>query len=208
MAKQPTPQEIADAMAELHGQTDRGAAIIAVAILEEHLKQAILNRLMTIPTKISDNLFGVRGHISGFQAKIDIGFCLGLFGKPGHHDLDIMRQIRNKFAHQAVPRSFHGEDIKPLCARLLLGYEHALTEKQKLPRNRFEIAFLTLAMMLWGISKLSGIRLRHVSTDHPEFSDQLSALVFAASPQPESPPTHDQHQNSQEPTSQRPPSQK
>jgi hypothetical protein len=177
-----TPAEIATAMKELEEQSDRGAAIVAASILENHLEVAIQHRLMEIPASIEGNLWGPRGHLSGFQAKIDLGLALGLLTKEGHRDLDIIRQVRNRFAHTPIALTFGDPKIKQLCSRLLLLGDKTLTLEQKLPRNRFMIAFLVGGSLLYFMRKIS-MRVTHVSAAHPNLGEAVIAAIYASSPE-------------------------
>ena len=90
---------------ELEQQTDRGAAIIGAAFLEARLEEAIRSRLIGTGEPV-DALFKGEAPLRTFRAKIDMGFALGLFGPRIHRDLNLIRKIRNKFAHHFGAISF------------------------------------------------------------------------------------------------------
>jgi hypothetical protein len=176
-----TPYELAGGMAEIEKQPDRAAAIIATTLLEHNLVIAIQHRLLPLPRALKDNLFGSRGTLGAFQDKIDLGFALGLYTKAGHHDFDTIRKVRNRFAHTPIALTFQDAEIKKLCSSLLLGGEHLLTPKQKEPRERFLIAWLTGWSLLHFLPK-KNIRLQHVSLSHPALGREISAAIYGASP--------------------------
>jgi hypothetical protein len=172
-----TSEELGSAMAELEEQTDRGAAIIAAALLEHHLGEAIRTRLTPLNSAMRDNLFGSRGSLGGFQAKIDMGFALGLYTKDAHHDLDSIRKIRNRFAHTPVALDFHDREIEKLALSLM---QHGMADRQD-PRDRFMVTYLGLAVLLYAMSK-GNIQLRPLAETHPTIADEVSAAVFGTSP--------------------------
>ena len=68
-----------DIETELAEQTDRGAAIIACAILDDFLTEALQKRLVT-NKEVIGRLFNyeANGPLAHFAAKIDIGFAVGI----------------------------------------------------------------------------------------------------------------------------------
>jgi len=61
---------------------------------------------------------GVNRPLGTFGARIDISYCLGLISKEELQDLQIIQDIRNKFAHRLHDISFDDEDIIEACKRL------------------------------------------------------------------------------------------
>jgi hypothetical protein len=55
-----------------------------------------------------------------FSGKILIGYHIGAISSDAHHDLRIMKDIRNDFAHDFSPLSFASEDIAKACGKLTL----------------------------------------------------------------------------------------
>ena len=91
---------------ELEQQTPRGAAIVAAAVLEDLLALVIQRRLIELSSKRTEALFGKMAPLSTFSAKIEMGFALGLYGEDGRAYLDLIRDVRNKFAHKFDPLTF------------------------------------------------------------------------------------------------------
>lgn len=177
-----TADELAGGMRELEEQTDRGLAIIATALLEHHLAVAIEARLLPLSSKLKDNLFGSRGTLSGFQSKIDMGFALGLYTKDAHRELDTIRKIRNRFAHTPIALSFHDDpELRKLSLLLLRQGDGTLTVKQREPRERFLIAYLLLACLLY-LTPQKEIRLGAISELYPHLAQEVAEVVFGASP--------------------------
>lgn len=104
---------------ELEAQTDRGAAIIGAALLDMRLKEAIKTRLISRPGVIEE-LFKPNAPLGSFSARIDLAYCLGLYGEHSHRDLNLIRKIRNDFAHFEAPLDFTSPSVTNRCAELWL----------------------------------------------------------------------------------------
>lgn len=91
---------------ELEHQSDRGAAIVGAAWVEESIAYAI-QQVLEKETKSWERLFGPNAPLSTFSAKIDLARLLGLMTNTIRSDLHIVRDIRNEFAHQIAHRTTH-----------------------------------------------------------------------------------------------------
>jgi hypothetical protein len=117
-------------------QSDRSVSLIAASFLESRLQIAIESRLTdrpklprTKPSKSKDGekgnslfnrLFGGHGSspLGTFSAKIDMALAIGLFGLKVYHDLTIIREIRNTFAHEMKRITFNTRSIRDMCNNL------------------------------------------------------------------------------------------
>jgi hypothetical protein len=106
---------------EITKQSDRGAAVIAVAMLEKHLMTAIKSRLI-IKNKyaqdIGEELCGEGRALGSLIPRIHAGFLLGIYRETVHSDLLKLALIRNNFAHRTTPLNFEHRAIKRLCKEL------------------------------------------------------------------------------------------
>ena len=107
---------------ELEDQSDRGAAVVAAAWVEEELLEAIRTSLQSVP-KSWDRLFGRSRPLDSLSAKIDMASLLGIISESVLLDLHTIRDIRNDFAHSIVTKthevlSFDSPHIKDKCRTL------------------------------------------------------------------------------------------
>ena len=86
---------------ELNSQTDRGAAIIGVAWVEEELQSAI-ESFLEQDKKAWDRLFGRSGALGTLSAKIDLTRLLGMCSKTIASDLHIADFYLHRFFGQKV----------------------------------------------------------------------------------------------------------
>jgi hypothetical protein len=103
---------------EIGNQSDRGAAIVASAAIEDELEMALEKRLIIDPGPLKNSLFGGYGPLASFGAKIDLGRAVGLYSSDALNDLHTIRKIRNEFAHIRHPRDFNDQRIRALCMNL------------------------------------------------------------------------------------------
>jgi hypothetical protein len=108
-----------DIEAELAAQTDRGAAIIGCAILDDFLAEAIEARLI-LTTSTKERLFNheKNGPLADFSSKINLANALGILTAKMRDDMHQIRRIRNRFAHRAEPLKFSDPKIKSWCDNL------------------------------------------------------------------------------------------
>jgi|KBSSwiStaDraftv2_1062776.scaffolds.fasta_scaffold40801_4 hypothetical protein len=137
---------------EIERQTDRGAAIIGAAYLEERLTEAIRSRFVP-GNNIETDLLGFSGAVGTFSAKIDLAFLLGLIGPQAYRDLHLIRRIRNDFAHVMEPLTFAAPKVANRCRELYLP-THLLMPGQNVlpqePRAQYLAAVMLLFNLIWG----------------------------------------------------------
>ena len=106
---------------ELENETPRAAAIIAGAFIDGWLRQLIAN-FMVEDSRIVDELLGTDENgdrpLSTFASRIKAAYCLGLITRHEYDDLNLIRKIRNRFAHGMHGLSFDDEEIVSLCNSL------------------------------------------------------------------------------------------
>ena len=85
---------------ELKDETDRGCAILAVAWIDHLLERRLGAHFSGGNSDARRKLFDANGPFSPFSAKVTAAFCLGWLDADLRHDLDVIRKIRNRFAHQ------------------------------------------------------------------------------------------------------------
>jgi hypothetical protein len=116
---EPTKQHYAQYIEEANAEkNDRGAAILIATNLENVLESAIIRQLQ-LGSKRRD-LFGLNSPAGTFDFKVRIGHALRIFGDETRGNLDIIRSIRNTFAHAKIPIKFTEPAITKACALLII----------------------------------------------------------------------------------------
>jgi DNA-binding MltR family transcriptional regulator len=127
-------------------QTDRGAALVAGAWVDDALRELIKTRFRP-DCQPGDELLGTDRPLGSFSARIKAAYCFGWIDGEARSDLEILRGIRNNFAHVREQVRFTEQSVKDRCTNLRaaqayeLGTGHAIRS----PRQRFLITafFLT-----------------------------------------------------------------
>ena len=101
----------------LHGESDRGAVLIAAALLDAQLESLFRRRLK----HHQDRLLGIDGSLATFANRTRLARALEWIDVETEHDLDIVRNIRNRFAHSfEQDLTFENDEIQGWCTSLHL----------------------------------------------------------------------------------------
>ncbi len=104
---------------ELANASDRIAAIAGAALLDDALGLALSARFVSIGKRWEDRLFsGATAPLSSLSAKARVGFALGMLGPATFADIELIRKVRNEFAHIALSVSFNDPGIMEKCHQL------------------------------------------------------------------------------------------
>lgn len=101
---------------EFQDESDRGAALIGAAMLDDKLANTLLSFFKN--KKEGKELLQVNSPLGSFNSRIKISYCIGLITDLEYHDLEIIRKVRNEFAHRLTGMSFESPKIKTLCSNL------------------------------------------------------------------------------------------
>lgn len=141
--------EFVAAFMELHRGSDRVCAIMGGAMVDDALMKVIAAALPDPSDETA--LFHDQGAPFGTtKAKIVAGRAMGLFDDATAADLDLIRDIRNQFAHALLSFDFLNAHVEQACAKLSpYPRLNAPLSKRSIsePRERYESA-------CWGISSL------------------------------------------------------
>src|SRR5215207_10013598 len=107
------------AFEQLDKDSDRAAGLVAAAIVEQRLEEAI-QFWMVADSAVQQSLFRPSGALGAFGVKIDLAYLMGVISSAGRSDLIILKSIRNDFAHRLELDSFEIPTIRDRCANLRL----------------------------------------------------------------------------------------
>jgi hypothetical protein len=106
-----------EAHAEIENSSDRAAAVLGAAFIDDRLTEAIKARFHQ-DKKVLERLFGHAGALSTFSAKIDVAFSIGMLSKEAIEDLHVIRKVRNEFAHNLRMKSFAAAPVRDLIKNI------------------------------------------------------------------------------------------
>lgn len=81
-----------------------------------------------------DILLDNNGPLTTFSSRIELSYLLGLIGEQTRRDLNLIRKIRNEFAHTSNPISFETESIRNRCLELHFDPSEETRTRQKFTR--------------------------------------------------------------------------
>ncbi|WP_082387889.1 transcriptional regulator [Achromobacter xylosoxidans] len=112
----PHLREFAAFLEDFGRETERGAALAAAAMLDDLLGR-VLGSFMIRNKGGRDLLEGFNAPLGSFSARIAASFACGLISEAEYKECELIRKIRNEFAHQ-ISVSFKSQKIAGLCGSL------------------------------------------------------------------------------------------
>lgn len=109
--------ELNSVLESLTDQDERSVVLTLAAFADDTLELLLLNYLRE-PKQAKELLNGFNAPLGTFSAKVKVAFVLGLIREDHHKTLEIMRKVRNRFAHNWKGVSLDREDVADLIAQL------------------------------------------------------------------------------------------
>jgi len=119
-------QEFIDFRKMFSQESDRGSALMSAAFIDDKLGQLIESNMVD-NKKARESIFDNSGALGTFSGKITIAYLMGLIPKKIHDDIQLIRKIRNDFAHNASHVTFETGHIASRCRALKT---HTWTKKE------------------------------------------------------------------------------
>lgn len=119
--QEPTYAHFQAFQAEVNAEKfDRGAAILLATNCETCLRYAIQRNLIVAADDVYQKIFRSGAPLGSFEAKIRIGFAMGIFREQTRNNLNAIKAIRNAFAHSIVPINFETPEVRAVCDLLIM----------------------------------------------------------------------------------------
>jgi mannitol operon repressor len=126
---------------EFKAETDRGAALIGAALVDSELEKLLRSHFLG--GESTDQLLTGSGPLSTFSSRIRMCYSLGLITKLEYKESDIIRRVRNEFAHKLHGLSFGDMRIADLCGSL-----RSMPRRGTSARLHFDHSVIALCMVL------------------------------------------------------------
>jgi len=155
---------------EVYGTSDRASAVILGSVLESSLTTFLSRKLRPDLNRVQKKrLFDYEGPLGTFSAKIILTYAMQLIGPLTQHDLDLIRTLRNGFAHSRRHADFDTPQVAEVCKHLkypdlpgafmqFTSIKRALSESNTdlaNPRTRYRVACHTISSrLIKNVSKL------------------------------------------------------
>lgn len=98
--------------------------VLAGSIVETHLTNLIRHSLHDPEGTVWKQRAHPSGPFGPFAVKIDLAFLVGLITEQARRDLVVLKDIRNRFAHDLAITGFDDDSISAKCRNLTLIDEH------------------------------------------------------------------------------------
>jgi hypothetical protein len=106
---------------EFYGESARAVVILQASMVEALLETAIQQKMRRdLSAEMKKDIFEFEGPVGSFSAKVTIAFALEIIGPKTKRDLDLIRLMRNQFAHCRKPLRFDMPEVAEVCIHLLL----------------------------------------------------------------------------------------
>lgn len=106
-----------DFLKEFQSETDRGAVLVGAAFIDDRLERLLISHLLD--STISKELVsGNNAPLGTFSSRIKMNYALGLITELEFKECEIIRRIRNEFAHSIHGMSFKNQKIHSMCLNL------------------------------------------------------------------------------------------
>ena len=108
---------LSEFLKEFQSETDRGAALVGAALIDDRLERLLRSHF--IDGKEANDLLGTgSAPIGSFAARTKAAYCLGLITELEFKECNIIRRVRNEFAHQVHGLDFSNDKLSDLCGNL------------------------------------------------------------------------------------------
>jgi hypothetical protein len=110
------PPDLDAFAASLHQETDRACAVLGAALLDSTLEDLVRARLKTR----REDLLGSNRPLGSFSSRISLAHALSWIDDDAAADLDLIRSVRNDFAHAFDHAlDFNRQPIADRCTKLV-----------------------------------------------------------------------------------------
>ena len=114
-------QDMGEFLREFQAESDRGSALLGATVLDERLGEIILAFMRDVEAS-NRLLAGFNAPLQSLWARTEAALALSLITADEYENLNLIRKIRNEFAHQTHGLTFDSEHIENLCQGLTAGF--------------------------------------------------------------------------------------
>jgi mannitol operon repressor len=156
-------EDLANFMAELQRETDRGLPLVGAALIDDRLGETLRSFFCEDRTsgKLLDEANSPLGTLS---ARVQGCYALGLIDEFEYAEIELIRKVRNEFAHAKHGASFRDERIKGLCSSLRSDLPEGAGHPTDDPRFRFVNAVVCIVVRLYYRPEWVALERRHPKT--------------------------------------------
>lgn len=141
-------EDLAKFVEELKAETDRGLPLVGTALIDEKLKETL--EAFFIEGKSSNKLINEgNAPLGTFSSRLEACNALGLIDQYEYSEINLLRKVRNEFAHAKHGISFQSDRIKGFCSTLTSSLPEGENYPLSDPRFRFMNAVVCIVLRLY-----------------------------------------------------------
>ena len=108
-------KRISDALSE---ESDRACVILVASWVDHFLRIKLAQEFSKGNSDARAALFSSNGPFANFSAKLNAAFCADWIERDVYQDLQVIRKLRNEFAHSIDSHTLHDEPFHTMVAQL------------------------------------------------------------------------------------------
>lgn len=109
---------------ELRTESDRGATILTSVWIDNLLERKLRSLFKDGSSEVRRKLFELNGPFSSFSSKILAAYSLGWIDSDSYHDINLIRKIRNQFAHDPHTVNLESKKMRLLIEKFRIPTRH------------------------------------------------------------------------------------
>jgi DNA-binding MltR family transcriptional regulator len=154
----PQWSEFLSAYSAFHKQKDRGTVLMAAAWLDDLLGELLRRSFRADPGSV-DSLLRPDRALGAFASRITLAYLVGLLTPSMREDLEIVRSIRNDFAHTRGHVTFSSPSVRDRCRNLISAriFNQFSAFDFRSPRDLFTVTCLILSNVLSSLPGTSSL---------------------------------------------------
>jgi len=141
-------EDLARFIEELKAETDRGLPLVGTALIDEKLRET-LKAFFTNGKSSNKLLNDANAPLGTFSSRLEACKALALIDDYEYSEINLLRKVRNEFAHAKHGISFKSEKIEGFCSTLVSNLPEGENFPLSDPRFRFMNAVVCIVLRLY-----------------------------------------------------------
>lgn len=143
------PPDTASILRSMEKESDAGAVLLCSGLVEDALYELLIKSTVALSKPDHSALFDGIGPLATFSSRINVSYCFGLIGPHTRDNLNIVREIRNAFAHSKTTIGFSTPEVVAVCR--LFDFKHLSAASKMVKSTDLErMKFSLVCIDLWG----------------------------------------------------------
>jgi mannitol operon repressor len=186
----PDIQDLAKFLEELGRETDRGLPLVGAALIDDRLEDT-LRSFFVEGRPASKLLDEANAPLGSFSSRAQACYLLGLIDDFEFAEVELIRKVRNEFAHAKHGTSFKSERVQGLCSSLRSDLPEGAGHPTNDSRFRFTNAVVCVVLRLYYRPRwvalerrqpktwvaAAAVRWRSVEDERPPSGDPILAIL-------------------------------